>query len=77
MLSANCARIVPGAAFAEVESLGDARLEGFLPYHAVRADLLRRLGRRAESRAAYDAALALSPPPAERLWLERVRAGLE
>ncbi len=67
----------PRAALDEVLALDDERLQGFLPYHAVRADLLRRLGRREESRAAYDAALALSPPPAERVWLERVRAGLD
>lgn len=67
----------PQAALDEVVALGDARLENFLPYHAVRADLLRRVGRRQESRSAYDAALALSPPPAERTWLERVRASLD
>jgi RNA polymerase sigma-70 factor (ECF subfamily) len=67
----------PQAALDEVLALGDVRLENFLPYHAVRADLLRRVGRREESRAAYDAALALSPPPAERAWLERVRASLD
>jgi RNA polymerase sigma-70 factor (ECF subfamily) len=67
----------PQAALDEVLALDAERLQGFLPYHAVRADLLRRLGRREESRSAYDAALALSPPAAERLWLERVRAGLD
>ncbi len=46
-------------------------LEEFLPYHAVRADLLRQSGRTGEARVAYDAALALNPGPAERLWLER------
>ncbi len=59
-----------GAALSEVEALNANALAGFQPYHAVRADLLRRLGRLEESRAAYDAALALGPGPAERLWLQ-------
>ena len=57
------------AALSEIDALGSDTLESFLPYHAVRADLLRRLGRIGEARAAYDAALALDPPSAERLWL--------
>ena len=61
------------AALAEVERLGGAGLSGFLPYHAVRADLLRRVGRREEARQAYDAALALDPASAERAWLARQR----
>jgi RNA polymerase sigma-70 factor (ECF subfamily) len=56
-------------ALSEVDALGGDTLKSFLPYHAVRADLLRRLGRIEEARAAYDAALALDPPSAERLWL--------
>jgi RNA polymerase sigma-70 factor (ECF subfamily) len=42
-------------------------------FHAVRADLLARLGRRDEALAAYDRALDLEPGPAERLWLIRRR----
>lgn len=64
----------PAAALAEVEALDLPGLIGFQPFHAVRADLLRRLGRVEEARAAYDAALALCTGPAERLWLERRRA---
>lgn len=60
-------------ALAEIEGLDHDALSGFLPYHAVRADLLRRLGRDDEARAAYDAALALQPAPAEWLWLTRRR----
>jgi RNA polymerase sigma-70 factor (ECF subfamily) len=63
-------------ALAELEVLDRAALHDFLPYHAVRADILRRLGRAAEARLAYDAALALSPAPAERLWLARRRDNL-
>jgi RNA polymerase sigma-70 factor (ECF subfamily) len=46
-------------------------------YHAARADLLRRLGLLAASRAAYDRALALVINPAERRFLLRRVEGLE
>ncbi|MFG2573828.1 RNA polymerase sigma factor [Streptomyces sp. NPDC048481] len=51
-------------------------LGGYRVWHAVRADLLRRLGRATEAAAAYDAALALSESPAERAFLERRRREL-
>lgn len=63
-------------ALAEVEALDREAMRDFLPYHAVRADLLRRLGRHEEARLSYDAALALDPAPAERLFLARRRDGL-
>jgi len=44
--------------------------------HAVRADLLRRLGRVEEARAAYDAALARTRNTAEQADLRRRRAAL-
>ena len=43
---------------------------GWLPHQAARAALLARADRRLEARAAYVAALALGPAPAERAWLE-------
>jgi RNA polymerase sigma-70 factor (ECF subfamily) len=43
-------------------------------FHAVRADLLRRLGRRAEAAAAYAAAIELTTSAPERAFLERRRA---
>jgi RNA polymerase sigma-70 factor (ECF subfamily) len=46
-------------------------LAGYHLLPAARADLLRRLGRRAEAAAAYDAAIALTRNRAERLYLER------
>ncbi|SHH48584.1 RNA polymerase sigma factor [Streptomyces sp. 3214.6] len=46
-------------------------LDGYHVWHAVRADLLRRLGRRTEAAHAYEAALALSESPAERAFLDR------
>ena len=51
-----------------------AHIEGLDDYHllhAARADLLRRLGRRDEAAGAYRQALALSPNPVERDFLER------
>lgn len=60
-------------ALAEVDGLDSASFRDFGPFHAVRADLLARLGRGGEAIAAYDRALALDPAPAERLWLERRR----
>jgi RNA polymerase sigma-70 factor (ECF subfamily) len=67
----------PADALREVDTLACARLEGFLPYQAVRAGLLRRVGRTAEARQAYSAALALGPGSAERVWLERRRTELD
>ena len=66
----------PVAALAQVEGLDPAGLADFAPFHALRADLLARLGRAGEARAAYDRALALDPGPAERMWLERRRHAL-
>lgn len=66
----------PQAALDDIAQLDAAVLAQFPPYHALRADLLRRLDRIGEARAAYDAALALQPPPAEALWLKRRRDSL-
>lgn len=66
----------PQTALEEIGRLDTATLAQFPPYHALRADLLRRLGRVVEARKAYDAALNLEPPPAEALWLKRRRDGL-
>lgn len=66
----------PAEALAEIDGLDLVGLKDFGPCHAVRADLLARLGRVAEAREAYGRALVLDPGPAERLWLERRRAAL-
>jgi RNA polymerase sigma-70 factor (ECF subfamily) len=66
----------PGAAFDEVDALAYPGLATYLPYHAVRADMLARLGLGDAARAAYDRALALDPEPAERSWLEARRASV-
>jgi RNA polymerase sigma-70 factor (ECF subfamily) len=46
-------------------------LDGYQPLHTARADLLRRLGRDAEAAESYRRALALTPNPVERRFLER------
>jgi len=63
----------PALALAEVDRLD---LATYHAWHATRADLLRRLGRSAEARAAYDAALALTDNEAERAYLSRRRGQL-
>ena len=60
----------PRAALSEIEALTQKELSSFLPFHALRADLLRRLGQNHEAATAYDAALDLRPGIAEKLWLE-------
>ncbi|MEV6012831.1 RNA polymerase sigma factor [Streptomyces sp. NPDC051976] len=57
-----------------VDDLGTA-LDGYHLLHAVRADLLRRLGRRTEAAAAYEAALTRTGNAAEQDFLRaRLRA---
>lgn len=51
-------------------------LAGFPLFHAVRADLLRRLGRNDEAALAYDAALAVTGNAAERTLLRKRRGAL-
>ena len=48
-------------------------LPGYYLFHAVRADLLRRLGCTQEAVDAYDAALALTGNERERAFLRRRR----
>jgi RNA polymerase sigma-70 factor (ECF subfamily) len=44
-------------------------LDNYYPFHATRADLLRRLGRNSEAAAAYGRAAAMAPTDAERDFL--------
>ena len=60
----------PEVALAVVDRLP---LDGYHAFHATRADLLRRLGRSGEARAAYDAAIARSRNRAETAALVRRR----
>jgi RNA polymerase sigma-70 factor (ECF subfamily) len=62
----------PAPALALVDSL-EPDLDGYRVLHAVRADLLRRLGRTAEAVLAYERAVELSESPAERAHLSRRR----
>jgi RNA polymerase sigma-70 factor (ECF subfamily) len=57
----------------DLEALDRDPLRDFAPYHAVRADLLRRAGRGSAAREAYDAAIAKVSTGAEREWLTRQR----
>ena len=91
-LSGELARLTPSpvvelnraVAVAEAEGLEAGlaavdRLDGLDSYHyfhATRADLLRRLGRPAEARAAYERALELVRSEPERRFLERRVAAL-
>ena len=63
----------PEAALALVDGLD---LDGYHLFHAIRADLLRRLGRDAEAALAYEAAIARTENAAERAFLERRRRSL-
>jgi len=51
-------------------------LGGYHMFHAIRADLLRRLGRNAEAALAYEAAIALTENTTERAFLQRGRQSL-
>ena len=64
----------PAPALALVEGLD---LGSYHLFHAIRADLLRRLGRDAEARAAYEAAIELTDNAAERDFLRRRRRALD
>ncbi len=63
----------PQAALALLDRL---ELDGYRYYHSTRADLLRRLGRDDEARAAYARALELTRPGPEQRFLDRRLADL-
>ncbi len=65
----------PDVALAIVDRLHDALVD-YHAYFAARADLLRRMGRSEESRAAYDRAIVLAGNTAETAYLARRRAQL-
>ena len=62
----------PEVALAAVDRLDD-KLAGYHLYHGTRAELLRRLGRSQQSRAAYDRAIELAGNTAETAYLTRRR----
>jgi len=63
----------PAVGLALVEALP---LDGYQPWHATRAELLRRLGRPAEAREEYDAAIAATGNAAQQRHLMRRRGSL-
>jgi RNA polymerase sigma-70 factor (ECF subfamily) len=63
----------PAAGLAAIDGLD---LGGYHLFHATRADLLRRLGRTDDARAAYDAARPLTTNPTEQAFLDARRASL-
>jgi len=63
----------PGAALAIVDGLD---LDGYHLFHAIRADLLRRLGRNADAALAYESAISRTPNAAERDLLQHSRQAL-
>jgi len=64
----------PATALATIDELD---LGNYHLWHATRADLLERLGRTAEARAAYDVAMAGTANSAERALLARRRDALD
>jgi RNA polymerase sigma-70 factor (ECF subfamily) len=67
----------PAEALALVDGLRRTpQLEAYHVYHAIRADLLRRLGRTADAADAYRAAIAHTENAAERDFLNRRLAAL-
>ncbi|WP_405144447.1 sigma-70 family RNA polymerase sigma factor [Sphaerisporangium sp. NBC_01403] len=63
----------PAAALDLVDGLD---LDGYYLFHAVRADLLRRIGRASDAAIAYDAAIIRTGNEAEREFLRRQRAAV-
>jgi RNA polymerase sigma-70 factor (ECF subfamily) len=64
----------PATALAVLEGLD---LQGYYLFHAIRADLLHRLGRREEAAAAYERAIARTGNVGEREFLLRRRSSLD
>ncbi len=62
----------PRAALAEIDAIGaDPRLANYQPYWAARAELLVKLGAKAEAHEAYEIAIGLERDPAVRDFLRR------
>ncbi|GIU93186.1 MAG: hypothetical protein KatS3mg011_2092 [Acidimicrobiia bacterium] len=62
------------AGLAALETLDGDDLAAYQPFHAARADLLARVGRRDEAGAAYDRAIELTQNKTERDFLKRRRS---
>jgi RNA polymerase sigma-70 factor, ECF subfamily len=66
----------PAAGLAVMDGLRSSGLDSYYPFHAARADLLRRLGRDEEAAAAYAAARTHTANPVEQAFLDTRRAAL-
>jgi RNA polymerase sigma-70 factor (ECF subfamily) len=60
----------------DLESLPADEMEGFSLFHALRGEILSRLGNTAGARAAFEAATALARSEAEKKVLREKRARL-
>ncbi|MGH7683749.1 MAG: DUF6596 domain-containing protein, partial [Vulcanimicrobiaceae bacterium] len=68
----------PAASLAAMDRAAAAgKLQEYAPYHASRAELLRRLARNYEAAASYHRALALTKNASQRQFLERRLAAVE
>ncbi len=66
----------PAEGLAALAAIDAGTLDTYQPYHAARADLLARAGRRHEALGAYDRAIELTTNAVERAFLVRQRAAL-
>jgi RNA polymerase sigma-70 factor (ECF subfamily) len=66
----------PAEGLAALAAIAAGTLDTYQPYHAARADLLARAGRRHEALGAYDRAIELTTNAVERAFLVRQRAAL-
>lgn len=66
----------PETGLAALAAVDSARLADYQPFHAVRADLLRRAGRVEDAAAAYDRAIELATDEGQRRFLRTRRARL-
>ena len=66
----------PAKGLAALTAIDAGTLDTYQPYHAARADLLARAGRRHEALGAYDRAIELTTNAVERAFLVRQRAAL-
>jgi RNA polymerase sigma-70 factor (ECF subfamily) len=67
----------PDRALGVVEALPSADLDRYHVFHAIRADLLERVGRHEEAASAYAAAIACTDNVKERAFLDRRRRAVE
>ena len=66
----------PAKGLAALAAIDSGTLDTYQPYHAARADLLARAGRRDEALGAYDRAIELTTNAVERAFLVRQRSAL-